>query len=156
MRRLNFIKNYWNSKNLRNSKFWKTDTRPIRAYALVYCSLLSIILFNLIKWSFINGHFDDVIVMNHKYEVWFRKPWMTNFHILTPSVVDIVIPRQKISFPKMSDFQGNSHTAYVSLILSLFTFFHIFVHFNLIPVSLESSDKNPSFREKNLGRMNLE
>ena len=44
---------------------------------------------------------------------------MTNFHILTPSVVDIVIPRQKISFPKMSDFQGNSHTAYVSLKSSL-------------------------------------
>ena len=40
---------------------------------------------------------------------------MMNFHILTQSLVDIVIPTQKISFPKMFDFHGNSHTAYVSL-----------------------------------------
>ena len=71
--------------------------------------------------AFINGHFDDVIVMNHKYEASFRKPWMMNFHILTQSLVDIVIPTQKISFPKMFDFHGNSHTAYVSLNHSTWT-----------------------------------
>ena len=65
--------------------------------------------------AFMNRQIDDVIVMNHYYEVWFRKPWKTIFNIQTPSLVHTVIQRSKISFKKMFDFKRNSHMAYVSL-----------------------------------------
>ena len=66
--------------------------------------------------ALINRQIDDVIVMNHYYEVWFRKLSMIIFNIPTPSLFHTVIQRSKISFKKMFDFKRNSHMAYVSLI----------------------------------------
>ena len=54
--------------------------------------------------AFINRQIDDVIVMTHNYEVWFRYLWTALFKIQTQRLTDFVILWPKIKFQKNVDF----------------------------------------------------
>ena len=54
--------------------------------------------------AFINRQIDDVIVMNHNYEVQFRTVWRTIFNIQTKRLTDILILWPKIKLCKNADF----------------------------------------------------
>ena len=49
-------------------------------------------------------YIDDVIVMNHNHEVWFRYLWTAHFNIQTQSLTDFAIIWPKIKFQKNDDF----------------------------------------------------